>query len=128
MQSDVVTNLMKTLPAAQAARLKDELDKRGVQQMLYTLDTEKKSLRLRWRDSANGGYQWRTIKDLQKRILPDGVAAYTYEREDKGSSGDLKMGKEMLVVVPEVKTVTQALYWVTQDGQEGGTTTRGACR
>lgn len=129
MQSDLVTNIMKTLPPTQAARFKDELDKRGVPRIFFTLDTEKRTLRLRWKDADKGGYQWRTIHDLQKRTLPDGVIAYTHEREEKGNAeGSMKTGKEMFLVAPEVKTVVQVMYAVTNDGQEVGSTTRGACK
>jgi hypothetical protein len=127
MKMDLVSHTLQELPRAQSARLKEELEKSGVLHTFYTLDTKKRTLRIRFLDRANGGYQWRTIKDMQKRTLPDGVIAYTYERDEKGS-GDMKAGKEMLMIAPEVKTVIHTMYWVMEDDQEGGTMTRGACK
>lgn len=128
MQSDSDAELLKSLTPAQATALQNELERRGVNRSFYTLDTEKRTLRLRWLDQRKGGYDWRTIKDLQKRTLPDGVIAYTYEREERPNDERIKSSKEMFVVMPEVKTVHHVLYAATQEGKEFSEIRRGACK
>lgn len=109
MQPDM-GDLLRSMPRETANAFKAEMAKRPELQVIYKLDTEKKSLLTRWRDVEKGGYQWRTFKNIQKRVLSDGVTAYVYE-------GDVKDGKEMIMVMPEVKTVIRNLTGLVHEGK-----------